>query len=50
MPKIVIMPTGATEILTGIGPGVDMRILYEYWYTAAEGVYVPEDAPWRGPG
>ncbi|MGE0219422.1 ABC transporter substrate-binding protein [Mycolicibacterium sp.] len=37
--------TGATEILTGIGAGVDMRILYEYWYTAAEGVYVSEDSP-----
>lgn len=37
--------TGATEILTGISAGVDMRILYEYWYTAAEGVYVSEDSP-----
>jgi NitT/TauT family transport system substrate-binding protein len=37
--------TGATEILTGIAAGVDMRILYEYWYEAAEGVYVSEDSP-----
>ena len=32
--------TGATEILTGIGAGVDVRVLYEYWHEAAEGVYV----------
>jgi len=41
--------TGATEILTGISAGVDMRILYEYWYTAAEGVYVSEDSPITSP-
>jgi NitT/TauT family transport system substrate-binding protein len=36
--------TGNTEILTGIAAGVDLRILYEFWQIAIEGIAVPADS------